>query len=328
MFRLGIVGAGVMGANHARVASGLPNVERVVICDRDPVRAAAVADGAGVLWARHLEALLPQVDAVVLATPSETHADLGSVILDSGLDLLVEKPIATTAEDAERLIQAARRAGRILMVGHVERFNAAVVELRNHLSGLIHLEFSRVGPYSPRIIGDVFLDLMIHDADLAHLLAGGEVVSASAFARTVRSSTEDLACALFEFDNGVGATLTSSRIGQNKVRRIVATQQDNVIVADLLRQQLEIHRVEHHEYVSEGGPRYQQVGRVEIPFLSQHGEPLARELGEFVGCVLERRPPAVSGEDGLAALRACLRARDHAARLAPREPALRIPALT
>jgi UDP-N-acetylglucosamine 3-dehydrogenase len=158
----------------------------------------------------------------------------------------------------------------------------------------------------------VVLDLMIHDVDLARTLAGAEVVEHHAMAQVVRSGEADLACALLRFSNGVVANITASRVSQNKVRRVVLTQRENSVVADLLRQQVEVHRIEHSEYLDEGGVRYRQSGLVEIPFLSQYGEPLMHELRHFAKCVIDRSQPKVSGEDGRAALQVCLALRDSA----------------
>nr|WP_275941291.1 Gfo/Idh/MocA family oxidoreductase [Planosporangium flavigriseum] len=153
---------------------------------------------------------------------------------------------------------------------------------------------------------------MIHDVDLARAIAGAEVVEHHAMARVVRSGEHDHAMALLLFDNGVVANITASRVSQNKIRRITLTQRENSVVADLLRQHVEVHRIEHSEYLSEGGVRYRQSGLVEIPFLSQHGEPLMHELRNFADCVVNRRRPEVTGEDGLAALEVCLAIRDSA----------------
>jgi predicted dehydrogenase len=169
-----------------------------------------------------------------------------------------------------------------------------------------------VGPFANRNLADVVLDLMIHDVDLARSLVGSEVAQYEAMARVVRSEDQDLVCALLRFDNGVIANITASRVSQNKIRRITLTQRDNSVVADLLRQHVEVHRIEHSEYLDDGGVRYRQSGLVEIPFLSQHGEPLMHELRHFAECVQQRRQPAVSGADGLAALRICLGIRDSA----------------
>ncbi len=307
---LAIIGAGIMGANHGRVARTIGDFQVTAICDGDIDRAAAVAATVGAKYTTDVDEAIAAADAVVLATPSHTHADLGERVLRAGRDLLVEKPIATTIEDAQRLIDLAAEYDRVLMVGHVERFNPVVVELENLVDQPLSIEITRVGPFTNRVLADVILDLMIHDVDLARAIAGGEVVEHHSMTRAVHTDEPDFASALLRFDNGVVATITASRVSQNKVRRLTLTQRNNSVIADLLRQQVEVHRIEHSEFLDEGGVRYRQSGLVEIPYLSQHGEPLMHELRHFAKCVIDRSRPKVSGEDGLAALRICLALRD------------------
>jgi len=226
--------------------------------------------------------------------------------------VLMEKPIAATVEQAKSLVAAAEEHDRILMVGHVERFNPAVMELARHLSGLIHIDVRRVGPFTPRISTGVALDLMIHDIDVVSWLAGSQPEVISAVMRRVRSDTEDIAVCILTFPTGVSAVLTASRASQSKQRQIELIQQDNVVVADLVRQQLTIHRVEHSEFVDERGSMYRQSGIIEIPYLEHQGEPLFLEQRHFLKCVLEHTQPAVSGQDGLIALATAIRIRDQA----------------
>jgi UDP-N-acetylglucosamine 3-dehydrogenase len=308
--KLAIVGAGIMGAAHGRVAGSIREFTVTAVCDNDVERAAALAKPHGALATSSLQEAIDEADAVILATPSETHAEIGTRILKSGRDLLVEKPIATSTADARQLIEAAEANDRILMVGHVERFNPAVSELLRLVQDPVALEITRVGPFTGRLLADVVLDLMIHDIDLARAAIGAEIVGVSAVGRVVRSEEPDLACALLQFANGVIANITASRVSQTKIRRISLTQRDNAVVADLLRQHVEVHRIEHSEYLSDGGARYRQSGLVEIPFLAQHGEPLMHELKHFATCVQQRLRPLSSGADGLAALEVALTIRD------------------
>ena len=312
MLNLAIVGAGIMGANHGRVALAVREFNVTAVCDPDGARAAALAASLNAKSTTDVADAIADADAVILATPSHTHGELGVQILKAGKDLLVEKPIATTVAVAELLVETAAKHDRILMVGHVERFNPVITELMQLVDQPVSIEFTRVGPFSPRLLADVVLDLMIHDIDLARAIVGAEIVEHRAMTRVVRSGEQDLACALLQFDNGVIANVTASRVSQNKIRRISLTQRDNSIVVDLLRQHIEIHRIEHAEYLAEGGVRYRQSGLVEIPFLSQHGEPLMHEQRHFAQCVMNHKQPLVTGEDGLAALRACLAIRDSA----------------
>jgi predicted dehydrogenase len=306
MHRLAVVGTGIMGANHARIAALHRDVELIAVVDPDTERADRLADAYGAKAFADVADCLDLVDAAVVATPTEAHHQTGLTLLGAGIHTLVEKPIASTVRQATELIDAAHRAGVTLTVGHVERFNPAVLELDNLLDQPLHITANRVSPYSARVTVGVVLDLMVHDLDIVTKLAGGSVSRLQASTLTVRSESEDLATALLEFDNGVTATLTASRIGQQKIREITVTQAETFITVDLLRQDVTINRVAHAEYLSSEGARYRQTGVVEIPFLEHRGEPLGLELDEFIRAIDERRPPRVTGEDGRAALQLAL----------------------
>src|SRR5215469_4828167 len=289
MVRVGIVGAGIMGSNHARVLRAVPHAEVVVVTDPDADKGQRLADHIGASFESSLEALAGQVDAAIVATPTETHADIAATLMESGLDVLIEKPIAPTVEEAKDLVR--------------------------HVDGLIHIDVRRVGSFTPRITTGVVLDLMIHDVDLVSSLAGGELTMLSSLTRRVRTESEDIATCVLSYASGVSATLTASRVSQAKQRQIELTQQANVVTADLLRQQVTIQRVEHAEYVGEQGARYRQSGVVEIPYLEHQGEPLFLEQQHFIDCVRNRTQPVVSGQEGLTALATALRIRDEAIRL-------------
>jgi predicted dehydrogenase len=298
MTRVAVVGAGIMGANHARVLHRLPEAELTLVVDPDEQRGRALAASVGAGYSADPAAVPEAAEAAVVAVPSEAHVDVGVPLLRAGVDLLVEKPIATTVEDADVLIEAAREDDRVLMVGHIERFNPAVLQLDDIVEDLLHLELTRMGPFSPRVTADVVLDLMIHDLDLALALAGSDVERVEAMGRRERSDSLDLATALLQFRNGVTATVTASRVGQTKIRRIELTQRANFVVLDLVRQDLTLHRVDHTEFLAEGGARYRQSGLIEIPFLEHRGEPLVLELEHFLQCVAHRRAPRVTGVQG------------------------------
>ncbi len=306
--RLAVIGAGVMGTNHARVASGLRDLELVAVLDPDHERAEKLAAAVGVTTVEHVREL-PRllVEAAVIATPTDQHAPVAHELIAAGIDVLVEKPIAPDVVTAQRLVDAAGEAGRVLMVGHVERFNPAVLELESVLDGTVHVEARRISAYSPRSRDDVVIDLMIHDLDLISMIAGGVAVEVMSVVRAPRSATPDIAVALLAFDSGVTASVTASRVGQNKIRQLDITQSDNYVVVDLLRQDLSVHRVDQSEYLSDHGRRYRQVGVVELPFLQQQGEPLALELTHFADCVRARSRPRTTGEDAIRALDLALR---------------------
>jgi predicted dehydrogenase len=304
-----------MGSRHARIARSIPAAEVAVVVDPDEYKGRQLAKHVGAAYMPSVDGLAGMVDAAIVSVPTELHGEIGTILLEQGLDVLMEKPIATTVEEAKSLVAAAEEHDRILMVGHVERFNPAVMELARLVSGLIHIDVRRVGPFTPRISTGVALDLMIHDIDVVSWLAGSQPEVISAVTRRVRSDTEDIAVCILAFPTGVSAVLTASRASQSKQRQIELIQQDNVVVADLVRQQVTVHRVAHSEFVDERGSMYRQSSIIEIPYLEQQGEPLFLEQRHFLNCVLERAQPAVSGQDGLVALDIALRIRDQAAAL-------------
>ncbi len=310
MLKLAVVGGGVMGANHARVAHRLPSVDLVAVVDQDASRADALQGATGarafasvddLLAARAAGAIV--VDAAVIAVPTRFHLPVARSILSAGLHALVEKPLAGTVEEAEELAMIAERAGVVTMVGHVERFNAVVAETIRLSDAAVEIEADRVGPFTARVTDSVILDLMIHDLDIVRAIARSEVTRVQAVAHRRHGPTEDLAVVLLEFASGATATLKASRLGQNKVRRLEVTLPDAVISADLIRQDISISRMQHVEFLSDSGTRYRQTGVVEIPFIENRGEPLAVELDEFASAIAAGRAPLVPVADGLEAVR-------------------------
>lgn len=302
MLELAIVGAGIQGTNHARVSRYVSDAGVTLVIDPDEGRAKTLATAIGADWRTRLPDDFGSVQAAIVSVPTAAHTDVGVRLLQSGLDVLVEKPIATDIGSAQRLIDEATRAEAVLMVGHVEQFNPAVLELDRLVDDVIHVTANRVGPYSGRVKEGVILDLMIHDIELVRRLVASPVSKVSSIRRRTRSATEDLACALLTFENGATASLTANRIGQNKERRLEITQHANVISVDLLRQDVTINRVDHAEYLASSGATYRQTGLTEIPFIERRGEPLALQMQEFIGCVRSRESPRVTGFDGLASL--------------------------
>ena len=302
MVDVAIVGAGIMGTNHGRVLSMIPDARVTAVFDRDPERSERLAAAVGAKAVGRLDDVAECAEAAVVATPTAFHEEVAGALLEAGVHLLVEKPLADSVEAGRRLVEAARASGRTLMAGHVERFNPVVIELRRVLRDIVHMDFCRIGPRSTRIDDDVVLDLMIHDLDLALDFTASGPARVSGVGRRVAGPRAELACALVEFDNGMTANITASQLGQNKIRRVEVTQRDGYVTADLLRQDLLVSRVSHTEFVSEEGMRYRQTGVVEVPFIETRGEPLFLELSHFVECVATGRRPVPSGEDALAAL--------------------------
>ena len=308
--KLAVIGGGVMGANHARVANAHPTIELTTIVDQDDERSHRLAESTGSQAFADVDAALAartrgqvEFEAAVVAVPTIAHLPVTRALLDAGVHVLVEKPLAGTIDEAATLVDRAARSGRVVMVGHIERFNSAVAETARLSKDPIEIEATRVGPFSARIADSVVLDLMIHDLDIARWLSGGSTLArVQAVAHRRRTTTEDLAVALIEFENGVTATLRASRLGQQKIRNLVVTLDDAVITSDLIRQDVAITRVQHTEFLSESGSRYRQTGMVEVPFLENRGEPLAVELSEFNRSIAEGRAPLVTVEDGYEAV--------------------------
>lgn len=303
MLSLAVVGAGVMGTNHARLSAGVRDAELRYVVDADGLRAERLAAATGAKWETCLDAVLNEIDAAIVAVPTELHHATALRLIRAGKHVLVEKPLAATIEQAEDIVEAADSAGVTLLVGHVERFNPAVLGLASLLDEVVHIHAARISPYSPRVRDGVILDLMIHDLDIARTIARSEVAEVRATARAVRSSSEDIASAILSFENGVTADLVASRVGQQKIRELSITQSDNYVAVDLLRQDVTITRVEHEEYVSSEGTRYRQTGIVEIPFLENRGEPILLEMQEFVTAIVTGRAPLVPARESLESLR-------------------------
>lgn len=302
MLDVALIGAGVMGTNHARIIRSDHRSRLRYVVDQDRARAEAVAAANGASTADRIEDVLGQVDAVVVAVSTEQHLAVALQVIAAGIPVLVEKPLASDSRSAQQIVEAVARSRSLLAVGHVERFNPAVLELENVVSDVVHADIRRVSSFTPRARESVVRDLMIHDLDLARMLARSEVVDVQAIGSSTRTETLDLAIALLTFANGVTAALTTSRIGQQKIREIDLTQRENFVHVDLMRGDLSIHQVHHSEFLAEGGPRYSQAGVVEIPYLSNRGEPLALQWGHFTHCVTDRVAPRVDGEAGCKAL--------------------------
>lgn len=298
--RAAVVGAGNMGRHHVRVLGSMPDVDLVGIVDPDAERASTHAASADTSLFASLEEL-PDVDFAVVATPTEHHVETALALIARGVHLLVEKPLAGTPEDAERIIEAAEQAGVVVSVGHIERFNAAVSVLAGLVDEPLMISIERLSPYTPRIRDSVVFDLMVHDLDLACWIAGGYPVQVEAAGSRVFSETVDVASAVLKFENGCVATLQASRATQDKVRRIAVTERDRFILADTIRQDVSIKRETSVQFEENG--MYRQANVVEVPYLDRSGEPLARQLRSFVDAIATGTAPLVTARDGLAAVR-------------------------
>jgi predicted dehydrogenase len=303
--RIVVVGAGHMGALHARKVAELARagdtVTLVGVADLDGQRARAVAAAHGARALAQGEEIAPLADAVIVAVPTVAHAAVVAPLLRAGLDVLLEKPIAATLEDAESLLALARRHGRVLQIGHLERFNAALRRVRERIHRPRFVEAHRLGPYPGRATDiDVVRDLMIHDLDILQHLLGEEPERIDAIGVPVLSSEIDIANARCVYPGGCVANLTASRVSGTPLRKLRLFQASGYLSIDFLTQSaVAFHR---HEDPAGGAPRI-EMEKLEI----DPEDALMAQLRSFVETVRTRSAPAVSGEDAVRVLRTALR---------------------
>lgn len=311
--KMAVIGAGSMGANHIRVINNLPGAELIAVIDQDVARARTAVGKGPVEILSSIDDISPEVEAAVVAVPTAGHIAVASALARRGVNLLVEKPLASTVNEAEDLVATAESSGVILAVGHVERFNPAIYELPRLLDQPVHFEASRISPFTPRVGDGVIFDLMIHDIDIVCSLTGPNAIvsDVTGVARIVKGDTEDIASVTMAFTSGHTATFNTSRLGQTKIRTLEITQSESAISVDLLRQDITISRMSQHEYLSDdGATRHRQSNVVEIPFLETRGEPLALELVNFIESVRQGTAPHVDGTAGARAVQIAQRAVD------------------
>jgi predicted dehydrogenase len=291
-----VVGAGSFGKNHLRVIHNSPHAELVGVLDLDPARAAEVAspyDRCAVFSS--LEELAAQADAAVIATPTVSHAEIGCRLMELGLDVLVEKPISNTLGGARALVEAAERKGRILQVGHLERFNPAILALESVMTTPLFFEVHRLSEFSPRSLDvDVVLDLMIHDLDILLALTGKKPEEIRAAGISILSSKVDIANVRLQFPGGCIANITASRVSTERVRKLRLFQPHEYISLDYGRQDAARFRVKP------------PLGIDFTPLAVTKDEPLRLELENFFDSISTRRAPRVTGQQAVAALEVAL----------------------
>jgi predicted dehydrogenase len=304
--RVGVIGIGNMGWHHARVLSLLRDAELVGVADPDETRGQLATEQFGCRWFADYQTLLGEVEAVCVAVPTLLHHRVGMAALQAGVDVLIEKPIAATQEEANDLIKAAETAGRLLQVGHIERFNPAFRELLKVVAGeeVVVLEARRHSPHPDRANDvSVVLDLMIHDIDLVLELAASPVVRLAAAGGRSGDGPIDYVNATLGFANGVVASLTASKMAHRKVRRLYTHCRSSLMETDFLKHNLRIHRRPHTTVSADHGELvYRNDGFIEEVSTTSI-EPLYAELEHFLQCVRGVETPAV---DGLQASRALL----------------------
>ncbi len=292
VIRMGVAGAGVFGRNHLRVIAASSRAELAAVYDPDIDRARAAAAEFGCHACASLDELAARCNAAVVASPTTTHADVACRLLEAGLDVLVEKPMAATEEEARRMIDTALRHGRLLQVGHLERFNPAVESAFRLLRLPLFFEVHRLSVFSPRSLDvDVVADLMIHDLDLVLAMTGEQPSEVRAAGIAVLSPKPDIANVRLEFPGGCIANLTASRVSTERVRKLRFFQPRQYVSVDYSKQECLSIRVTEDRQV-----RFE-------PQPVEKSEPLARQLESFE----TRQPPVVDGEAGARALSLALR---------------------
>jgi len=306
--RVAVVGAGQFGRNHVRVWKEIEGAELAGIVDSNPSRAKEIAAEFSTAVIPDLDALAAKgVDAVCLAVPTKEHARIGCRLLEAGIDVLVEKPMAASLDEADQLIASARRAGRILQVGHVERFNPAVAAAQKIVSRPMFFEVHRLGIFTPRSLDiDVVYDVMIHDLDILLALVDAPVLDLKAVGIPVITDKVDIAQARVEFVTGTVANVTASRVSTERVRKMRFFQEHEYISLDFARQDALRIRVQPSPAGAQqpgngGAPAAMpNIGFEQLSTAQE--EPLRAELRAFLDAVRTRKNPVVDGAAGRRAL--------------------------
>jgi hypothetical protein len=300
ILRIGVVGVGVMGSNHARVLSELQGIKLVGVVDPDAKQRDRVAHALGCAAFADLDGLIGHgVDAVTIAAPTQLHRELALACASHGIHILVEKPVASTIEEGRAIVAAARRAGVTLMAGHVERFNPAVQSLKRAIKDehILSIAITRVGPFPPRMSNvGVVIDLAVHDIDLIRWFTDSEIVEIQPQTSSTVAEREDIALLQFRTASGVLAHINTNWLTPFKARTIHIATSAKYLMADLLTLQV----TECFGFQPDGAysMRHLSVG---------YAEPLRAELVAFVNAVRSGETPPVTGEEGVAALEIAIR---------------------
>ena len=301
MIRVGVVGVGHLGQHHARLFAAIDGVELVGVCDTNRARAEEIAAKHGGQPFGDVRELLGRVDAVTIAAPTVAHVELALPFLDAGVATLVEKPIASSVADADRLIEAAEKRGTILATGHTERFNPAVATAMTLIREPRFVEIHRLGTFPERSLDiDVIFDLMIHDLDLLLTIVKSPVAAIEAVGVNVLTPKADIANARLRFESGCIANVTASRISRERVRKARFFQRDSYVSIDYAAQELEGFRLIQPSTGAQSQGERPIIQGGKLPITNE--EPLRRELEDFVGAVRDKRAPGVTGRAGREAL--------------------------
>jgi len=293
--KVGVVGVGYLGQHHARIYSQLEDVELVGVVDVSLDRSKEIASQYGCTAYESLDPLLTDVEALSIVAPTPLHFELASRCLEHDKDILVEKPITVTTAEADILIELADRKNRIMQVGHLERFNPAIMALEGLITRPVFFEAERISPFLERAAGvDITLDLMIHDIDIILALSKSRPERVKAVGASVISNMLDVVKAWIDFENGTSALITASRLSREKTRRLKIYQNDSHLVLDYQSAQIR---------------RFFKTGSKEIgdeTISPEKKEPLMEEILDFIRCVNTRERPLVSGVEAKEALHIAL----------------------
>ena len=308
--RVGVVGTGSLGYHHARILREIPSVAFRGFFEANAERAGTVSRELGIRAYPTLDALLDDVDAVSIVVPTSKHHEVAMAALRKGKHLLIEKPITVTLAEADELLALAERQGVLVQIGHIERFNRAIRAALPHVDKPLFIDSDRLAPFNPR--GSdvaVVLDLMIHDIDLVLTLTGSPVKDVSAAGLPVLTPSIDIADARITFQSGAVATITSSRVSKERMRKLRIFQKNGYLSLDLAAGTGEMYRlrgdVDLATLAKQAQPLEAFVERV--PIDAPEGEPLRLELESFVAALRGEQPVAVSGRAGRDALAVALR---------------------
>jgi predicted dehydrogenase len=301
--RIAVIGVGALGRHHARILATLSEVELAAVVDINEARAREIGGLVNAPVATNASEMLGRVDAVTIAVPTESHLSVALPFLQRGTAVLVEKPLARDAREAQQMIDAAATSGAVFAVGHTERYNPAVTTVRPLLDHPRFIEVHRLGAFPDRSLDiDVVFDLMIHDLDVVLSIVPSEVVSVEAVGVAVLTPKPDIANARLKFASGCIANITASRISKDRVRKIRIFQRDSYLSVDYAAQEVERWRL----VKGNGAMPAIDGGKLEVA----QEEPLKRELADFVAAVREKRAPGVTGADGLRAIQLAQRITD------------------
>ena len=293
--RVAVIGVGALGRHHARILSALPDVELAAVVDIKEARAREIGGLVNAQWSTSAAEMLGRVDAVTVAVPTDSHLAVALPFLQRGTAVLVEKPLARNAPEAQQMIDAAAASGAVLGVGHTERYNPAVAAVRPLLDHPRFIEIHRLGTFPDRSLDiDVVFDLMIHDLDVVLSIVPSEVVTVEAVGVAVLTPKPDIANARLKFASGCIANITASRISKDRVRKIRIFQRDAYLSVDYAAQEVERWRL----VKGNGAMPAIDGGKLDVA----QEEPLKRELADFVAAVRDKRAPGVTGADGLRAI--------------------------